>query len=140
MVRPPPRRGRVRGRIEPRPRRRHRPRRHDLEKDSYAVPHAGAVGAGEPSRAQQRVSDAGLPGLIAIHHSQPSVIEADFDEWLAPDTPAERLPARSAYEEPFELWPVSRRMNDPRNEGADPMQPQDWIGAEERMPSRPERE
>ena len=37
------------------------------------------------------VTTAASPGLIAIHHRQPTIIEPDdFDEWLAPDTPEER--------------------------------------------------
>ena len=41
-----------------------------------------------------------------------------FDEWLAPDTPEERrlALARSAYEGPFSCWPVSRRVNNARND------------------------
>ena len=51
----------------------------------------------------------------------------DFDEWLAPDTPEKRLPAlaRCAYEGPCDRWPVSRRVNSPRNEGPDLAQPLD---------------
>lgn len=68
------------------------------------------------------------PGLIAIHDRQPSILEAgDFDEWLAPDTPQDRLLelARRPHEGPFAHWRVSRRVNSSRNEGPDLVEPLD---------------
>ena len=50
------------------------------------------------------------PALADIHHRQPAIIDAgDFDEWLAPDTPRDRLLAlaRCASGGRFEWWPVS---------------------------------
>ena len=72
------------------------------------------------------LTTAAATGLIAIHHRQPSIIEADdFEEWLAPDTPQDRLLAlaRRSTEGPFDCWRVSRRVNSPRNEGADLKRP-----------------
>ena len=82
----------------------------------------------EPIETFTILTTAASPGLIAIHHRQPTIIEPDnFDAWLAPGTPAERLLAlaRRAYEGPFDRWPVSRRVNNPRNEGPDLVQPLD---------------
>ena len=47
--------------------------------------------------------------------------------WLAPGTSTERLLALAcrSHEGPFEHWPVSRRVNNPRNEGPDLVQPLD---------------
>ncbi|MDD9981417.1 MAG: SOS response-associated peptidase [Gammaproteobacteria bacterium] len=64
--------------------------------------------------------------LAAIHHRQPSVLEAtDFDTWLAPDTPQDRLLAlaRHSHEGPFENWRVSRRVNNSRNDAPDLLLP-----------------
>ena len=66
------------------------------------------------------------PGLADIHHRQPSIIrEVDFEEWLAPDTPQDRLLAlaRRSCEGPFECWPVSKRVNSPRNDAPDLLAP-----------------
>ena len=74
------------------------------------------------------VTTAASLGLTAIHHRQPSIIRAvDFGEWLAPGTPLDRLlaMARGAYELPFDHWRVSQRVNNPRNEGPDLVQPLD---------------
>lgn len=83
---------------------------------------------GEPIETFTILTTATSPGLIAIHDRQPTIIKPDdFDEWLAPDTPEERrlALARSAYEGPYDRWPVSRRVNNPRNEGPDLVQPLD---------------
>lgn len=64
--------------------------------------------------------------LAAIHHRQPSILEAtDFDTWLAPDTPQDRLLAlaRRSHEGPFEHWRVSRRVNSSRNDAPDLLLP-----------------
>ena len=66
--------------------------------------------------------------LVHIHHRhrQPSIIEAeDFEEWLAPDTGTERLLAlaRRSTEGPFDCWPVSKRVNYPRNDDPDLLAP-----------------
>ena len=46
----------------------------------------------------------------------------DFDEWLDPGSGTERLLAlaRASYEGPFEHWPVSGRVNYPRNDDTRP--------------------
>ena len=82
----------------------------------------------EPVETFTILTTAASPALTAIHHRQPVILDAgDFDTWLAPDTPQERLLAlaRRAHEGPFERWPVSRRVNSPRNEGPDLVQPLD---------------
>lgn len=59
------------------------------------------------------------PALTAIHHRQPSIIEAgDVAEWLEPHTPPERLldMVRRPYDGPYANWPVSRRVNNARND------------------------
>ena len=66
------------------------------------------------------------PALDPIHHRQPSILDAgDFEEWLASDTPQDRLLAlaRRPHEGPFEHWRVSRRVNSSRNEGPDLLLP-----------------
>ena len=67
-------------------------------------------------------------GLTAIHNRQPAILEAgDFDEWLTPGTPQDRLLAlaRRSHEGPFEHWPVSRRVNNARNDDPDLLLPLD---------------
>ena len=82
----------------------------------------------EPVESFTILTTAASPGLTAIHHRQPSILDpGDFDEWLAPDTQTERLLAlaRSAYEGPYASWGVSKRVNSSRNEGPDLVQPLD---------------
>ena len=72
------------------------------------------------------LTTAASAGLIAIHHRQPTIVEPDnFDEWLEPSTAPERLLAlaRGAYEGAFDRWPVSRRVNNPRNDAPDLLLP-----------------
>ena len=64
--------------------------------------------------------------LADIHHRQPTIIGSDdFEDWLEPSTPPDRLleMARCAHEGPFDRWPVSRRMNDARNDLPDLLLP-----------------
>ena len=80
----------------------------------------------EPVETFTILTTAAAPGVIAIHDRQPSIIEADdFDEWLDPGTGTERLLAlaRPAYEGPFDCWPVSKRVNYPRNDTPDLLLP-----------------
>ena len=83
------------------------------------------------------------PALADIHHLQPSVIEPeDFDEWLSPDTSTARLLtlARDAAQVPFDRWPVSRRVNNARNNTPDlllPLNEQVAKGRKRRRPQRP---
>ena len=82
----------------------------------------------EPMETFTIVTTAAAPTLVDIHHRQPSIIEADdFEEWLDPRTGTERLLAlaRRAYDGPFDHWRVSKRVNSPRNEGADLVRPLD---------------
>ena len=84
-----------------------------------------------PPHDTQQVAAVGPPAqykspLGDIHHRQPSIVEAvDFDEWLAPDTPQDRLLAlaRHSTEGPFDCWPVSKRVNYPRNDDPDLLSP-----------------
>ena len=74
------------------------------------------------------LTTAAAPALADLHHRQPSIIEADdYAEWLAPDTETERLLAlaRRSPEGPFERWPVTRRVNNPRNDEPDLLLPLD---------------
>ena len=68
------------------------------------------------------LTTAAAPALADIHHRQPTIVEAaDFEEWLDPRTGTERLLAlaRRSYEGPFDRWPVSKRVNHPRNDDPD---------------------
>ena len=73
------------------------------------------------------LTTAAAPTLVDIHHRQPSIIRErdDFDEWLAPDTPQDRLLAlaRHSTEGPFDCWPVSKRVNYPRNDDPELLAP-----------------
>ena len=72
------------------------------------------------------LTTAASPALSDLHHRQPAIVDAhDFEEWLAPDTETERLLAlaRRSSEGPFERWAVSRRMNSPRNDEPNLLQP-----------------
>ena len=80
----------------------------------------------EPMESFTIVTTDASPALADIHHRQPAIIGArDFDEWLEPSTGTERLLAlaRCADEEPFDHWPVSRRVNNARNDEPDLLQP-----------------
>ena len=74
------------------------------------------------------VTTAVSPALAAIHHRQPAIIRAvDFEEWLAPDAPQDRLLAlaRRSHEGPFDHWRVSRRVNSAQNDDPDLLLPLD---------------
>ena len=80
----------------------------------------------EPTETFTVLTTAAAPSLIDIHHRQPAIIEPDdFDEWLAPDAPQDRLLAlaRRSHEGPFERWPVSRAVNNARNDHPDLLLP-----------------
>ena len=82
----------------------------------------------EPMETFTLLTTDAAPGLLDIHHRQPSIIEADdFEEWLDPGTGTERLLAlaRRSHEGPFDHWPVSRRVNNVRNDAPDLLQPLD---------------
>lgn len=80
----------------------------------------------EPMETFTILTTAAAPALADIHHRQPSIIEADdFEEWLDPDAATERLLvlARRSTEGPFDRWPVSRRVNNARNDDPDLLAP-----------------
>lgn len=73
----------------------------------------------EPIETFTILTTAAAAALADVHHRQPAILKAeDFDEWLSPDSPAERLLmlARSPYKGPFERWPISRRVNNVHND------------------------
>ena len=83
---------------------------------------------GEAIEAFTILTTAASPEFIAIHHRQPSIIEADdFEEWLDPGTGTERLLAlaRCSYDGHFDRWRVSRRVNNARNDAPDLLLPLD---------------
>lgn len=58
-----------------------------------------------------------IPELAEIHHRQPVVVSRDdFDTWLFPDSPREKLIDVINAEPPgFEAWPVSPLVNNAKN-------------------------
>ena len=75
-------------------------------------------GDGEALETFAIVTIAAQPSLADLHTRQPVlVVELDWEEWLAPDTSTERLLtlARRPYPRAKARWPVSRRVNNPRN-------------------------
>jgi putative SOS response-associated peptidase YedK len=69
------------------------------------------------------------PGPLArIHHRMPAVVPAEgFEAWLAAGSrDAAALGRCLAAPDPsaFDSWPVSRRVNDPRHEGAELVEPE----------------
>ena len=59
------------------------------------------------------------PFLAGIHHRQPVIVDdGDVDAWLDPASPAGRVNelARTAFAGPFDRWPVSRDVNNARND------------------------
>ena len=68
------------------------------------------------------------PALADLHHRQPTIVRTeDFDEWLDPKTPMRRLTAmaRNPHHGLFDRWRVSRRVNNPRNDAPELLQPFD---------------
>ena len=66
------------------------------------------------------------PDLHEVHHRQPAIIRPqDFDAWLDPETPADSLLqlVRLPNEGPFDIRVVSKRVNNPRNDDPDVLQP-----------------
>ena len=80
----------------------------------------------EPIETFTVLTTVAAPALDDIHHRQPSILEPDdFREWLAPDTPQDRLLAlaRRPHEGPYTHWRVSRRANNARNDDPDLLRP-----------------
>lgn len=64
--------------------------------------------------------------LTALHDRMPVILTpAEYEVWLSPDTPRERLQAllRPAPEDLLEVRAVSTRVNSPRNTGPDCIEP-----------------
>ncbi|TPE46573.1 SOS response-associated peptidase [Amaricoccus solimangrovi] len=61
--------------------------------------------------------------MAEIHHRMPVILApADYDRWLS-DAPDPRDLLRPYPSEAMRIWPVSRRVNAPRNDGADLLDP-----------------
>ena len=60
--------------------------------------------------------------MAPIHERMPVILApGDYDRWLAPETPGDTLKAMLQPCDPamIQAWPVSTRVNSPRNDGAD---------------------
>ena len=80
----------------------------------------------EPLETFTILTTAASPALADIHHRQPVIVEdGAVDEWLDPVCPAGRLVeiVRGPYEGPFDRWPVSRAVNDARNDSPELVHP-----------------
>ena len=80
----------------------------------------------EPVETFTVLTTAASPALAGVHHRQPVIVEdRDMDEWLHPASPGERLVelARAAWNGPFDVRPVSRAVNNARNNAPDVVQP-----------------
>ncbi len=80
----------------------------------------------EPLETFTILTTAASPALADIHHRQPVIVEdGAVDEWLDPVSPAGRLVeiVRGPYEGPFDRWPVSRAVNDARNDSPELVHP-----------------
>ena len=80
----------------------------------------------EPIETFTILTTAASPTLADIHDRQPTILDpGDFDDWLSPSTPQDRLLAlaRRSLEGPFGSWRVSQRVNSSRNEGPDLLLP-----------------
>ncbi len=80
----------------------------------------------EPLETFTILTTAASPALADVHHRQPVIVEAgDIDEWLGPASPVSRLVemAGGAHAGPFDRWPVSRAVNDARNDAPDLVHP-----------------
>ena len=72
------------------------------------------------------LTTAASPALADIHRRQSVILKGgDVDEWLDPASSPERLIelARAACEGPVDRWPVSRAVNNPRNDSPELVQP-----------------
>ena len=76
------------------------------------------------------------PALAAIHPRQPAIVEpTGLEDWLDPATPPARLlaMARASSEGPFDLWPVSGRVNGVRHDDPDLLLPAEPASTQGRM-------
>jgi len=66
------------------------------------------------------ITAAASPFLASVHDRMPVILSPDAQSlWLAADTGAARSKLLKPIEYPgLTMWPVGRRVNDPRNEGA----------------------
>ena len=75
--------------------------------------------------------------LAVIHHRQPAIIEPSrLEDWLDPATPPTRLlaMASASSEGPFDLWPVSDRVNGSRHDDPDLLLPVELASMQVEMP------
>ena len=80
----------------------------------------------EPVETFTILTTAASPALAELHHRQPVIVEGgDVNEWLDPTTRLERLleMARAPFDGPFDAWPVSRAVNNARNNSPDLVHP-----------------
>ena len=87
---------------------------------------------GAPSESFAVLTTAALPELRRIHDRQPAIVPpAAFAEWLDPATPETRLLeiAREPPTGPYEVRPVSVRVNSVANDDADILKPRPELFA-----------
>lgn len=72
----------------------------------------------EPGRTFAIIVGAAAPGISSLHPRQPICVRPeDYDAWLDPRTPKAELEGILAYREAdYDRRPVSRRVNNPRND------------------------
>jgi len=72
------------------------------------------------------ITAAAAPELAQVHARQPAIVEASrFEVWLDPDAPREELLeiVRQPHSGPYEVRPVSRLVNDVRNDAPEILDP-----------------
>lgn len=85
-----------------------------------------------PSESFAILTTAALPELRRIHDRQPAIVPPDaFDDWLDPETPEARLLelAREPPAGPYEIRPVSVRVNSVANDDPDILNPRPELFA-----------
>ena len=79
-------------------------------------PGAGPTGPSRRARSSRRSRSRTAP----IHNRMPVILEpADYDRWLDPSQPGAQALLRPCPDEWLEAYPVSTRVNTPRNDSAD---------------------
>ena len=77
-------------------------------------------GEGDAVESFTIITTEAAPELAHVHSRQPAIVDpARFDEWLDPDAPKEALLGivRPPHPGPYEVRPVSRLVNNVRNDG-----------------------
>ena len=80
----------------------------------------------EPVETFTVLTTAASRALSGLHHRQPVIVEdADVDEWLDLAAPEDRVIelARAAFVGPFDVWPVTRAVNNARNDAPELLRP-----------------